>query len=76
MAFDYLINGADVYSSFKNLNEEIGVIQHHDGVSGTEKQHVADDYKLRIGKALDKEKVQFLDSFTKVSGTPLINLAT
>ncbi len=25
-----------------------GIVQHHDGVSGTSKQHVADDYALRL----------------------------
>ena len=30
------------------LEEAMGVAQHHDAVSGTEKQHVADDYALRL----------------------------
>jgi len=33
------------------LAEALGVVQHHDAVSGTEKQHVANDYALRIAAA-------------------------
>ena len=29
------------------LEETVGVMQHHDAVTGTEKQHVADNYHLR-----------------------------
>lgn len=32
----------------------LGVAQHHDAVTGTAKQHVTDDYVLRIDKALHK----------------------
>ena len=75
LAVDYLANGVETYSAFKLLNDEMGVLQHHDAVSGTEKQHVADDYRYRIGKVLDAEGKQFLDSFKRVSATPLDNLA-
>ncbi|CAH8681277.1 unnamed protein product [Schistosoma rodhaini] len=33
------------------LRKTLGVLQHHDAVSGTEKQHVADDYAWRLTKA-------------------------
>ena len=32
------------------LWESMGIAQHHDAVSGTEKQHVADDYALRLSQ--------------------------
>ena len=37
----------------------MGIAQHHDAVSGTEKQHVADDYALRLaqGSAECKEVI-------------------
>lgn len=38
----------------KRLTEEMGVYQHHDAVAGTAKQHVADDYALRLSKGLEK----------------------
>eukprot|EP00262_Sarcandra_glabra_P022190 TRINITY_DN9739_c0_g1_i1.p1 TRINITY_DN9739_c0_g1~~TRINITY_DN9739_c0_g1_i1.p1 ORF type:complete len:768 (+),score=138.34 TRINITY_DN9739_c0_g1_i1:112-2304(+) len=31
-----------------NLADALAIAQHHDGVSGTEKQHVANDYAMRI----------------------------
>ncbi len=31
----------------------MGVVQHHDAVSGTEKQHVADDYAQRLSDGID-----------------------
>lgn len=34
------------------MMDVVGVIQHHDGISGTGKQHVADDYTKRISKAI------------------------
>ncbi len=36
-----------------NLEEAMALLQHHDGVSGTEKQHVANDYaeRLAVGSA-------------------------
>jgi alpha-mannosidase len=35
------------------LEEAMALLQHHDGVSGTEKQHVANDYaeRLAVGSA-------------------------
>ncbi|XP_074649565.1 lysosomal alpha-mannosidase-like [Tubulanus polymorphus] len=34
------------------LKEAMGVVQHHDGVSGTERQHVAYDYAMRLAKGI------------------------
>ena len=31
----------------------MGVAQHHDAVSGTEKQHVANDYAQRLSQGID-----------------------
>ena len=35
-------------SPLHKLDAAVAVVQHHDGVSGTSKQHVADDYAKRI----------------------------
>jgi len=35
------------------LEDALGVVQHHDAVSGTAKQHVADDYSKRLQAGLD-----------------------
>ncbi len=38
----------------------MGVAQHHDAVSGTEKQHVADDYAQRLSDGIDSAIVREL----------------
>ena len=38
---------------FDSLERAIGVVQHHDGVSGTERQHVAYDYAKRLAIGVD-----------------------
>ena len=35
----------------------MGIAQHHDAVSGTEKQHVADDYAQRLSEGIDIAEV-------------------
>lgn len=36
------------------MREAMGIMQHHDAVTGTEKQHVAEDYARILQKAIDK----------------------
>lgn len=38
----------------------MGLAQHHDAVSGTEKQHVANDYAERISYGIDRAMVRLL----------------
>jgi lysosomal alpha-mannosidase len=38
------------------LREAMGILQHHDAVSGTEKQHVANNYALKLSKGIEKCK--------------------
>ncbi len=40
-----------------NIGEPMGVVQHHDGVSGTEKQAVAFDYAQRLSDGIDAAQV-------------------
>ncbi|XP_030753916.1 lysosomal alpha-mannosidase-like [Sitophilus oryzae] len=40
-------------TSLDNLREIMGVLQHHDAVSGTEQQHVAKDYARQLHHAID-----------------------
>ena len=37
----------------KIMDEAMGLLQHHDGVSGTQRQHVADDYSKILSAALE-----------------------
>ncbi|CAF4964076.1 unnamed protein product, partial [Rotaria socialis] len=34
--------------------EAMGLVQHHDAVSGTSKQHVANDYAQRLSNGIDR----------------------
>ncbi|CAG2112070.1 unnamed protein product, partial [Medioppia subpectinata] len=36
------------------LREWLGVMQHHDAIAGTEKQHVSDNYALKLYKTIEK----------------------
>jgi hypothetical protein len=45
----------------KSLTEEMGVYQHHDAIAGTEKQPVADDYALRLSRALNLSTESYSD---------------
>ena len=42
----------------------MGIVQHHDAVSGTAKQLVMDDYAYTLSKASEKERSQFIKSLT------------
>jgi hypothetical protein len=42
-----VITGSEEQPLFE-LDDALGVVQHHDAVSGTAKQHVADDYSKRV----------------------------
>lgn len=48
-------------SPLDSLEEAISILQHHDGVSGTSKQHVAYDYALRVDRGM-KDASQHLGS--------------
>ena len=47
----------------------IGVATHHDGMSGTERQDVADDYAQRISESHEEVEVGVAKSFQKLMGT-------
>jgi len=51
----------DMKKSILNLEEAMGILQHHDAVAGTSKQAVAGDYMYIITKAL--KKVQHVNFF-------------
>ena len=40
-------------SPLDSLREAMGVMQHHDAITGTEKQHVADDYARTLTKGFE-----------------------
>jgi len=53
----YLLNNfITVDKSIYKLEDAMGMGQHHDAVTGTEKQAVAEDYKLHMARGLDAAK--------------------
>lgn len=49
-----ILKGKDFNSDITLLREAMGVMQHHDAITGTEKQHVAQDYARMLTKAIHK----------------------
>ena len=43
----------DTEEKLDSLRRTVGVVQHHDAATGTERQHVADDYSMRMSRALE-----------------------
>ena len=48
MKQQYVTEGLPYDVSLEGLDRALGVAQHHDAVTGTAKQHVTDDYVLRL----------------------------
>lgn len=48
---EFLVGRNKEIPNTDSLEEAMAVLQHHDGVSGTERQHVANDYALRLSRA-------------------------
>ncbi|XP_045508968.1 lysosomal alpha-mannosidase-like isoform X1 [Colias croceus] len=49
------------------LKSAMGVMQHHDAVTGTEKQHVAHDYERLLDSAIDDATIIAGQAFNKIS---------
>lgn len=50
-----------------NMREVMGVMQHHDAVTGTEKQHVAEDYARLLQIGFDKCSENINDALNQLS---------
>lgn len=53
-----------------SLEGTIGVATHHDGMSGTERQDVANDYEMRISESHVEAEVGVAKSVEKIAGFP------
>ncbi|XP_076058752.1 lysosomal alpha-mannosidase II isoform X1 [Oratosquilla oratoria] len=56
-------------SELETLIEAMGVAQHHDAVSGTAKQHVTDDYNLRLNRGVVTGFQVLTQAYGKIQGT-------
>ncbi|XP_068130308.1 lysosomal alpha-mannosidase [Hyperolius riggenbachi] len=56
-------------SSSLELRRAMGVAQHHDAVTGTAKQHVNDDYTLRLTRGLDACQVVVSNALASLAGS-------
>lgn len=56
----------------------MGVYQHHDAVSGTAKQHVADNYVLHLSRAMNENNLiydqELINDMNKTTGYEAQNL--
>ena len=75
LALDYLINGEQTFSSFENLFRTMGVLQHHDAITGTERQFVANFYSKVLSQSVDIERNQFLESYKRVTRSSIEDLS-
>ncbi|CAL8087779.1 unnamed protein product [Orchesella dallaii] len=63
-----------VISKVWSLAEAVAIVQHHDAITGTARQHVTDDYSLRLAKGMNDCEDVINDAFRKVQ--PAVNLAS
>lgn len=52
IAFERIKNNTDFSKDLTLLSEAMGIMQHHDAITGTEKQAVANDYARLLTKAM------------------------
>ena len=48
------LDGCHCKDPLFRLDDAMGIVQHHDAVSGTAKQHVANDYAMRVQGGIDR----------------------
>ncbi|XP_072104661.1 lysosomal alpha-mannosidase [Mobula birostris] len=69
LAASHARNGPYGVGDSSVLRKAMGVAQHHDAVSGTEKQHVAYDYAKRLSKGWDQCEVLISNALSSLSGS-------
>ena len=70
-----LNNLSSINHKLDKLREAMGVMQHHDAVTGTEKQHVAEDYARILHKSI-KGGEKITSSVMRYCNNRLCNIST
>uniref|UniRef100_T1PFV0 Alpha-mannosidase n=1 Tax=Musca domestica TaxID=7370 RepID=T1PFV0_MUSDO len=55
------------FANLDTLRQAMGIMQHHDAVTGTEKQHVAQDYDRMLTKAINVAETNTRDALRKLT---------
>jgi len=63
---DIGFDGCHCNDSLYRLDDAMGVVQHHDAVSGTAKQHVANDYAKRVQGGIDHAAKSVADKMRRI----------
>lgn len=53
--------------------DAVAVVQHHDAITGTGKQHTSDDYKSRIFKAMEQTNSVYAEVISNLANSTGIN---
>ncbi|XP_041983730.1 lysosomal alpha-mannosidase-like isoform X1 [Aricia agestis] len=63
-----VLTGLPAHNKFiiDELKSAVGVMQHHDAITGTEKQHVTRDYERIVTAALDDASILAAQAFNKI----------
>lgn len=58
--------------TFQDLKETMGVLQHHDAVTGTCKQYVNDDYQRMLSMATDSAEAAIVSSYLTLTQSKIV----
>lgn len=59
--------GPEDWADLNELREAMGVMQHHDAITGTEKEHVAKDYARRLTRGMDECEFVAATAMSKIA---------
>eukprot|EP01102_Stenamoeba_stenopodia_P015593 TRINITY_DN5339_c0_g2_i1.p1 TRINITY_DN5339_c0_g2~~TRINITY_DN5339_c0_g2_i1.p1 ORF type:complete len:739 (+),score=160.21 TRINITY_DN5339_c0_g2_i1:334-2550(+) len=62
------VNDSTVFESILDMLDPLGIVQHHDAVTGTEQQHVNDDYAKRLSMGTSSLEFSFSSMFGSLIG--------